>query len=324
MSIPYLTGLARVLRSTGLTVVEVPGWETRSGYNRGFGEIHGLVVHDTESRDSAFDNALGKTPSEPWLVPGEDAPTLPHICDMRGWFRAGAHTYNILLGRSATIYLIGAGPGWQAGTGTWPRSGVAGPNPGVPDGQANFHTIGISMDANTSRYRTTDAQKRGLALVLRALDQEWGGGLAVMAHGEWAAERTVERRSDPQVPWDDLRRAARTGVWPGLPATPTTTAQQPATTGPAPATVTVARGDTLAAIGRRYGLGVQAMRAMNPGIIPEQMRPGDTVHLRYTVQRGDSLSRIGARAGIPWRTIAQVNGLTAPYEIHPGQTLRVA
>lgn len=324
MATPFLTGLARVLRSTGLPVVEVPGWETRNGHTGGFRDVYGVVVHDTETRDSAFDNAQGKNPAESWLLPGEDAPTLPWVADLRGWWRGGAASYNIVLGRSGTVYLVAGGTAWQAGTGTWPKNGVAGINPGVRDGEANLHTIGVSMDANRDRYPTTDAQKRALALVLKALNDEWGGDLAVMAHGEWAAERTKDKRTDPQLPWGDLRRAAKTGVWPGLPATPTTTAQPPATTGPAPAAVTVAPGDTLAAIGRRYGLSIPAMLAMNPGIIPEQMRPGDTVNLRYTVQRGDSLSRIGARAGVPWRTIAALNGLTAPYTIHPGQALRLA
>lgn len=324
MSTPYLTGLARVLRSTGLPVVEVPGWQARNGHPGGFREVYGVVVHDTESKDATFDNAQGRTPAEPWLIAGEDAPTLPWVADMRGWRRGGAASYNVLIGRSGRVYVVAGGTAWQAGTGTWPRNGVAGSNPGVRDGEANQHTLGVSMDANRSRYPTTDAQRRALALVLKALNDEWGGDLAVMAHGEWAAERTKDKRTDPQLPWDDLRRAAKTGVWPGLPTIPTAEAQKPATIGPAPATVTVARGDTLAAIGRRYGLGIPAMRAMNPGIIPEQMRPGDTVNLRYTVARGDSLSRIGARAGVPWRTIATLNGLTAPYVIVPGQALRLA
>lgn len=323
MATPFLTGLARVLRSTGLPVVEVPGWQSRNGHTGGFRDVYGVVVHDTETADSAFDNAQGKNPAEPWLIAGEDAPTLPWVADLRGWWRGGAASYNVLIGRSGTVYLVAGGTAWQAGTGTWPKSGVAGTNPGVADGEANLHTIGVSMDANRGRYPTTDAQRRAVALVLHALDKEWGGELAVMAHGEWAAERTSSPRTDPQLPWDDLRRAAKTGVWPGLPATPPTTAQKPAAS-PAPATVTVARGDTLAAIGRRYGLGVPAMRAMNPGVVPERLMPGDTVNLRYTVVRGDSLSRIGARAGVPWRTIAQLNGITAPYVIVPGQALRLA
>jgi LysM repeat protein len=63
-------------------------------------------------------------------------------------------------------------------------------------------------------------------------------------------------------------------------------APQPApkrTVAPAPApkarTCTVAKGDTLASIARKYGVSLNALLAANPGVTPKKLRVGQTVNL---------------------------------------------
>lgn len=89
-------------------------------------------------------------------------------------------------------------------------------------------------------------------------------------------------------------------------------------------TYTVAKGDSLYQISRKYHTPVEEIRAANnlkgdlisPGqqlIIPERL---------HTVQEGDNLYSIGLRYGVSFREIMQANGLKSE-DIHPGQALRI-
>lgn len=89
-------------------------------------------------------------------------------------------------------------------------------------------------------------------------------------------------------------------------------------------TYTVAKGDSLYQISRKYHTPVEVIRTANnlkgdlisPGqqlIIPERL---------HTVQEGDNLYSIGLRYGVSFREIMQANGLKSE-DIHPGQALRI-
>lgn len=331
MPTPFLTGLGRVLDTAlgkaGWT--GVPGWETRTGYTdregrpRGYSDVYGAVIHTTESPDSAFAKAAAG--DRAYVDP--QAPTLDVVTDR--WGRRGAHTYAVLIARDGTVRLIAAGPGWQAGRGTWPTK-VAGPNPGVRDGEANFHTIGISMDANSSKYPVTEAQLVTLVKILAQLRKEWAPDrFEIMMHGEWqpVGFPGAEGRTDPtRVPggWDAIRKAVDAGAWP-VKAKPATSAARPAS---GAGTYRVQRGDNLDRIARLHGTTWQALAKLNGLPDPNLLKVGQVLKVpappTHTVAKGESLWGIARRYGLTVDQLAALNGLTAPYEIYPSQALRLA
>ena len=329
MPTPFLTGLGRVLDSAvgRKNWTGVPGWETRTGYTtpdgqpRGYGDIYGAVIHTTESEDSAFAKAAAghRAYRDP------QAPTLDVVADR--WGTRGAHTYNMLIARDGTVRLIGAGPGWQAGHGTWPTK-VAGPNPGVRDGEANFHTIGISMDANGSEWPVTEAQLVSLVKILVQLKREWAPDrFEIMMHGEWqpVGYPGAEGRTDPTgVPggWNAIRKAVAAGAWP--------VKSKPATPASRPAVVTagyiVQRGDTLGHIAKAHGTTWQALAKLNGIADPNVIAVGQRLRVpaTYTVAKGDTLWRIAKRYGVPVATIQSLNPGVKANDLKIGSTLRVS
>ena len=323
----FLTGLGRVLTTAGVTWEGVPGWETRTGYTtpeggpRGYDEVYGAILHTTESPDSAFEKAAAghRAYRDP------EAPTLDVVADR--WGTRGSHTYAMLIARDGTVRLIAAGPGWQAGHGTWPTK-VAGPNPGVRDGEANFHTIGISMDANGSEYPVTEAQLVTLVKILVQLKREWSPDrFEIMMHGEWqpVGYPGAEGRTDPTgVPggWGAIRRAVDAGAWPVQP--------KPAAPASRPAVVTAAyivqAGDTLARIAKAHDTTWQDLAKLNGIADPNMIAVGQRLRVpaTYIVAKGEGLWTIAQRHGLTVDKLAALNGLTRTSTIHPGQTLRLA
>lgn len=328
MPIPFLTGLGRVLDTAGVKWTDVPGWDTRTGYTtrdgqpRGYDEVHGAVIHTTESPDSAFAKAAAghRAYRDP------EAPTLDVVTDR--WGTRGAHTYAMLIARDGTVRLIAAGPGWQAGRGTWPER-VAGPNPGVDDGEANFHTIGISMDANSSAYPVTEAQLVTLVKILVQLRKEWSPDrFEIMMHGEWqpVGFPGAEGRTDPTgVPggWDAIRRAVDAGAWP-VKVEPSTPSARP---GMVAGTYTVRRGDTLGRIAKAHSTTWQALAKLNGLPDPNLLKVGQVLKVpappTHTVAKGESLWGIARRYGLTVDQLAALNGLTRSSTIHPGDVLKV-
>lgn len=332
MPIPFLTGLGRVLdTAVGSDRWEgVPGWETRTGYTtrdgqpRGFDEIYAAIIHTTETNDVAF----AKAAAGDRAYRDSQAPTLDVVSDR--WGTRGAHTYAMLIARDGTVRLIGAGPGWQAGHGTWPTK-VAGPNPGVRDGEANFHTIGISMDANGSAYPVTEAQLVTLVKILAQLRKEWSPDrFEIMMHGEWqpVGYPGAEGRTDPTgVPggWDAIRRAVDAGAWPvqPKPTPPATPAARPTS---ATGAYIVQAGDYLGRIAKAHGTTWQALAKLNALKDPNNIEVGQRLRVpaAYIVAKGEGLSTIARQHGLTLDQLTAFNGLTRTSTIHPGQTLRVA
>jgi hypothetical protein len=108
-----LTDLATVCRSSGLTVVEVPGWKTRG--HGVFEAIESITAHHTGSQASAKG----------------DYPTLATVRDGRSDLRGPLSQLG--LGRSGTVYVIAAGVAWHAGA-------------VFEEWQNNWHAIGIEAE----------------------------------------------------------------------------------------------------------------------------------------------------------------------------------
>ena len=170
MSIP---GIGRVLKNAGIEHTLTDGWRDRiwvrldeegRPYNFDWTDIRAVTVHTTESDPAAFRR-------------GEDAPTLQWVIAGQGY-----HTYSLLIGRSGHVYVISAHPGAQAGFGVWPHTGRRGSV--IPEDQGNSYSLGVSMDASV-QYPPTREQLEALARVLHALQEEWGGELEIIGHGEY-------------------------------------------------------------------------------------------------------------------------------------------
>ena len=193
MSIP---GIGRVLKDAGIEHTLTDGWRDRvwvrldekgRPYNFDWTDIRAVTVHTTESDPAAFRR-------------GEDAPTLQWVINGQGY-----HTYSLLIGRSGHVYVISAHPGAQAGYGVWPHTGRRGSV--IPEDQGNSYSLGVAMDASV-QYPPTREQLESLARVLHALQEEWGGELEIIGHGEYNGWKV---RTDPTgVPggMDAVRAAA--------------------------------------------------------------------------------------------------------------------
>lgn len=106
---------------------------------------------------------------------------------------------------------------------------------------------------------------------------------------------------------------------------------------------TVKSGDTLSAIGSKYGVNWKDIANLNniPGpkyiIYTGQVlkipvkgtapaptpKPSTPTYKTYTVKSGDTLSGIGQKTGKNWKDIASLNGIKSPYVIYPGQVLKL-
>ncbi|MCU0647388.1 MAG: N-acetylmuramoyl-L-alanine amidase [Gemmatimonadaceae bacterium] len=172
-----LIWLPEVLRSAGLKVAPLPGWETRG---RGeFGPLAGIICHHTAGQKS------GNMPSLGLIRDGR--PDLAGPLSQLG------------LGRDGTYYIVAAGRCNHAGAGIWQ---------GQTNG--NQHFIGIEAE-NTGRANDLpwpavqmDAYRRGVAAILRhaGLDAD-----AVCGHKEYARPRG--RKSDPTFDMVAFRTAVR-------------------------------------------------------------------------------------------------------------------
>lgn len=89
----------------------------------------------------------------------------------------------------------------------------------------------------------------------------------------------------------------------------------------------VAPGDTLRAIGTRFGAGAEAIARANGLSPPYVLRPGQRLTIpggRYHLVRPGQTGIAIARAyGVAWRRVIAVNGLPAPYALRNGQRLLI-
>jgi murein DD-endopeptidase MepM/ murein hydrolase activator NlpD len=98
-----------------------------------------------------------------------------------------------------------------------------------------------------------------------------------------------------------------------------------ASAGPHPDHITVANGDTLYGIARRYGIPTRAIIDANHLQPPYRLVAGTNLALpqvrTHVVRAGDTLAGVARRYGVEMSTLAAVNHLGPPYVIRTGETL---
>ncbi len=178
---PMLTWMASELRAAGLSVREIPGWQTRG--HGAMGDIAGVLAHHTAGP------AKGLLPSENVLVNGRPGLAGP-LC-------------NLALDRAGTWVVVAAGQGYHAGTGSAPF---------CPAGQGNSRLIGVEAESTGTTAPNGDwtaAQResypRGVAALLRHLGLP---ASRVIGHKEWAPSRKI----DPAF-WDMSSFRGDTARW---------------------------------------------------------------------------------------------------------------
>ena len=160
----FLTDLADVVRTSGLHVIEVDGWQTRTEahYPSGMGSPRGVVCHHTGSVGAAG-----------------DYPTLNTI--IHGRVDLPGPLAQLGLGRSGTVYVIAAGLCYHAGDGSWP--GLRG----------NWDCIGIEAESEGYGRDWTPEQRDAYPRLCAALCDGYAIDAAlVIAHREWAPQRKVD------------------------------------------------------------------------------------------------------------------------------------
>jgi peptidoglycan hydrolase-like protein with peptidoglycan-binding domain len=186
-----LIWLPSILKSAGLKVATVDGWESRG--NGDVGEIFGVICHHTAGpRD-------GNMPSLRTLIDGR--PDLSGPLAQLG------------LGRDGSYYVIAAGRCNHAGKGAWR---------GIINGNSNFIGIeaentGLSDDFPWPQVQT-DAYCRGVAAILKHIGREAD---FCVGHKEWALPKG--RKSDPSQDMAAFRTsvtAILNGTAPPLPLIP--------------------------------------------------------------------------------------------------------
>lgn len=169
-----LTWLPKVLRNVGLTVLEIPGWQTRG--HGDMGEVMGVLCHHTaEPIDANLEPDLKE------LIYGR--PDL-----------AGPNA-NLGLGQNGKFYMIAAGKAWHAGKGVWH---------GVSNGNSNL--IGIEAENNGLGEPwpkvQMDAYAKGCAAILKHVH---AAPIMCAGHKEYAIPHG--RKIDPSFDMDKFRQA---------------------------------------------------------------------------------------------------------------------
>jgi murein DD-endopeptidase MepM/ murein hydrolase activator NlpD len=100
----------------------------------------------------------------------------------------------------------------------------------------------------------------------------------------------------------------------------------PVAAAPSPdGTYTVAPGDTIYVVARRFGVTVRGLIDANQLQAPFQLQPGQLLRMPigdgYVVVKGDSLTKVARKIGVEFATLARINGLKPPYVLHVGQRL---
>jgi hypothetical protein len=157
--VPRDTGIAQRLRSFGLTVVEVNGWQTRGSdaFNP-----RGSVDHHTAGPRRG------------------NAPSL-NVC-INGRADLPGPLCNVLVGRDGTCYVVAAGRANHAGTGGW--GGLSG----------NASVYGVERENVGDGSEPWTLQQYDTAARVHAALVSAAGGRAdlVCGHKEWAPRRKVD------------------------------------------------------------------------------------------------------------------------------------
>lgn len=167
----FMTDLADAARSSGLPVIEEPGWQTR-GHGAMSG-IRSIICHHTAG------------------APTGDTPSLQVV--MFGRADLAGPLCNLYLSRSGTVYVVAAGCAWHAGAVF------------VPTTQGNDWAIGIEAEA-TGVDPWPPAQYAAYTQLCAALCRHYSLTFdRVLGHKEVASP--LGRKTDPNFPMDAFRAA---------------------------------------------------------------------------------------------------------------------
>lgn len=207
-----LVWLPHVLKSAGLKVALVPGWESRGRAE--MGEVLGVICHHTGGERH------GNMPTLQLLIDGRS--------DLSGPLS------QLGLGRDGTFYVIAAGRCNHAGAGIWND---------VTNGNSNF--IGIEAEntggANDFPWPAVqvDAYQRGVAAILKFIGQP---AMACAAHKEYALP--AGRKQDPVFNMTEFRGAIAAILAGTAPTPAMIPAFEPPTAGAAAGRPTLRRGSS--------------------------------------------------------------------------------
>ncbi len=162
----YLTDLAQVLRSAGLSVVEVADWKTRARGSGGFasGRPTHIMWHHTASN----------------TTPAND---VNYMC----YVSPDEPIANLLFARDGSVWVMAAGATNTNGEGvdTW--------GGGVPDDSMNTHAIGCEIANTGTGEPYPNAQQNSVSAAAKVLGAHYGiPSHNHRAHFEWAPGRKID------------------------------------------------------------------------------------------------------------------------------------
>lgn len=163
----YLTDLAEVVRSSGLVVFEVNGWQSRSRSSGGFndGQPDHLMAHHTASPASA----------DGW----PDANYMCYSSDIRP-------VANLLLARDAAVYVMAAGATNTNGSGSDPCGMMA-------NDSMNTRAIGVEAGNDGVGEPWPQVQQEGYVALCQALCAHYGIATSrIHSHAEYAPTRKID------------------------------------------------------------------------------------------------------------------------------------
>lgn len=219
----WVPWLVDAARATGYPVIEVPGWQTRG--HGAMRVLEGVVGHHTGTPASA----------------GGDYPTRNVVTNGRS--DLAGPLCNIGLGRSGTMYVVAAGCAWHAG---------ASRHAGFTDLNDEYLGIEAESPGNAWTPQQRDAYPKLVGSLLKHMSRP---ATRYVSHRGCAVP---SGRKDDPLGIDDGWMQAQATAWMaggGVPPAPT-----PAT---GVATYTVAAGDTLYSIARRFGVSVAQLKSWN-------------------------------------------------------------
>ena len=168
-----LTDLANVCRSSGLTVIEVAGWQSRGYAGQSLAAVNGVLFHHTATA-SCRNYTSG-------------APTLGMLRDGRS--DLPGPLCNLALGRGGEVYVVAAGVANHAGQGS---------APGFPTDMGNHYLIGIEMESSgVAPWDWTPAQLDAAPRLGAALERAYLQWLAPdmrlqLAHYEYSSAGKID------------------------------------------------------------------------------------------------------------------------------------
>jgi LysM repeat protein len=95
---------------------------------------------------------------------------------------------------------------------------------------------------------------------------------------------------------------------------------------------TLADSEGLFDVLRKFGMDITTFCALNPGVNPMEVEPGQTVQIKrsmeedgrwYTLEEGDNLMSVAKRHGVPVSVLLSANERLRPSDFVPGMPVRI-